>query len=84
MSTLSLEDLPNVFDLIAERNRRRNAEEHAMEYAASRNLDRAQIQACADKVKQVMRDGGSPARAVFDARKLADRMRAEVFGGDAA
>ena len=84
MTTLALEDMPNVFDMIAERNRRRNAEETARDYAASCNLERDQIEDCVFLARQLMRDRCSPAYALFEARKLADRMRAETFGGDAA
>ena len=84
MTTLAIEDMPNVFDMIAERNRRRNAEETARWYAASRNLDSAQVQKCVDKVKRLLREGHSPAYALAEARKLVDRMRAETFGPEVA
>lgn len=84
MSTLALEDFTNVFDMIAERNRRRNAEETPRDYATGLGLDRYQIEDCVFLAKQLMRDRCSPAYALFEARKLADRIRAETFGGDAA
>lgn len=85
MTTLALEDMPNVFDMLAERNRRKAVEDAARECAIRHGLhDPMHIRACVDLAARLRKNGATAGHALKQARALAKTLRDEVYGPEVA